>query len=292
MAIELSIVVPMYNEAGNVARLAHEIAGALASGTFELLLVDDGSTDETLAEALRLRPAIVELRVLRLEVRLGQSAAIWAGVRAARAPWVVTLDGDCQNDPRDIPELIRARSAARDAAVRLVVGHRIARRDTSWKRMQSRIANAVRGRLLGDRVPDTGCGLKLFARDTFLSLPRFDHMHRFLPALFLREGARVVCVPVRHRPRVAGRSKYAMLERLAAGIVDLVGVLWLARRAWPKDAARELTAACEFRVAEAGALGPPGAVAAMATMGVGSPMDVVSAAGAPGRSSASAERAL
>ncbi len=253
MAVELSIVVPMHNEAGNVTRLAREIVGVLPAGTFELLLVDDGSTDETLAEALRLRPAIVELRVLRLEVRLGQSAAIWAGVRAARAPWVVTLDGDCQNDPRDIPELIRARTSARDERVRLVVGHRVARRDTAWRRIQSGVANAVRGRLLGDRIPDTGCGLKLFARETFLSAPRFDHMHRFLPALFLREGARVISVPVRHRPRTVGRSKYAMLERLAAGIVDLAGVFWLARRAWPKDAPRELAEACEFKLAEAGA---------------------------------------
>ncbi len=265
MAVELSIVVPMHNEAGNVAALAHEIAAALAAGTFELLLVDDGSTDATLAEALRLRAAIPELRVLGHARRMGQSAAIWSGVRAARAAWVVTLDGDCQNDPHDIPELIRARSAARDESVRLVVGHRIARRDTVWRRVQSGVANAVRGRLLGDRIRDTGCGLKLFARDTFLALPRFDHMHRFLPALFLREGVRVVSVPVRHRPRTAGRSKYAMLERLAAGIVDLAGVLWLARRAWPKDAVRELTGACELKLAETGA---------------------------PGRSSASTERAL
>ncbi len=238
MALELSVVVPMHNEAGNVARLAHEIAAVLRSKAFELVLVDDGSTDGTLAEALHLRADIPQLRVIRHPERLGQSAAIWSGVRAARADWVVTLDGDCQNDPHDIEALIRAREADR-GDVRLVVGHRIERHDTRWRRLQSSIANGVRGWLLGDRAPDTGCGLKLFARATFLALPRFDHMHRFLPALFLREGARVVSIPVRHRPRAAGRSKYGMLERLAQGLVDLAGVLWLVRRAWPNPTPRE-----------------------------------------------------
>jgi dolichol-phosphate mannosyltransferase len=240
MAVELSIVVPMHNEEGNVARLASEIAGTLAGHAFELLLIDDGSTDATLAEALRLKDCIPQLRVLHQPRRLGQSAAVWSGVRAARAPWVVTLDGDCQNDPRDIPRLTAARAAERDESVRLVVGHRTARRDTRWRRLQSQVANAVRSRLLGDRTQDTGCGLKLFARDTFLALPRFDHMHRFLPALFVREGARVISVPVHHRPRTAGRSKYGMPERLAAGLVDLCGVLWLMRGAWTVDAAREI----------------------------------------------------
>lgn len=241
MALELSIVVPMHNEAGNVARLGHEIAAALCGKAFELLLVDDGSTDGTLAEALRLRADLPQLRVIRHPERLGQSAAIWSGVHAARADWVATLDGDCQNDPYDIEALIRAREADHDGGVRLVVGHRIERHDTRWRRLQSSIANGVRGWLLGDRAPDTGCGLKLFARATFLALPRFDHMHRFLPALFLREGARVLSIPVRHRPRAAGRSKYGMLERLAQGLVDLAGVLWLVRRAWPNPALREPT---------------------------------------------------
>lgn len=257
MAVELSIVVPMHNETGNVDRLAHEIAGALAAGSFELVLVDDGSTDATLAEALRLRATIPELRVLAHAKRLGQSAAVWSGVHAARAPWVVTLDGDGQNDPADIPELVKARLAANDERVQLVIGHRTQRHDTGWRRLQSRIANGVRGWLLGDHSPDTGCGLKLFARDTFLALPSFNHMHRFLPALFLREGARVISVPVRHRPRTVGRSKYAMLDRLAAGVVDLGGVLWLMRRAWPKGLVRELTGAALER-AEAACLGSEG----------------------------------
>ena len=256
MALELSIVVPMHNEADNVDRLAREIAAAFRSGTFELLLVDDGSTDGTLAEALKLRGAIRDLRVLRHASRFGQSAAIWSGVQAARSAWVATLDGDGQNDPADIDVLLRARRDAGDESVKLVVGHRIARRDTAWRRLQSRVANAVRRRLLGDRSPDTGCGLKLFARETFLALPCFTHMHRFLPALFLREGARVICVPVRHRPRMAGRSKYAMIDRLAAGLVDLAGVLWLKRRAWPKSGVQELTGACvPERIAPAAAPG-------------------------------------
>jgi glycosyltransferase involved in cell wall biosynthesis len=241
VALELSIVVPMHNEAGNVVRLTHEIVAVLPPGTFEVLLVDDGSSDATLAEALRLRRVIPELRVLGHAKRLGQSAAIWSGVRVARAAWVVTLDGDGQNDPADIPQLLKARSDAGDETVRLIVGHRTRRHDSAWRRVQSRIANGVRSRLLADRTPDTGCGLKLFARDTFLGLPSFTHMHRFLPALFLREGARVISIPVRHRPRTAGRSKYAMLDRLGAGLVDLIGVLWLLRRGWPKSMVRELT---------------------------------------------------
>ncbi len=254
MAVELSIVVPMYNEAGNIAPLAHEIAAALTGRLFEVLLVDDGSTDGTLEEALDARSEIEQVRVLRHPRRLGQSAAIWSGVQAARAAWVVTLDGDGQNDPRDIQALLLARAALHDDSVRMVIGHRIERRDTLWRRVQSRIANSVRGRLLGDRTPDTGCGLKLFARGAFLGLPRFSHMHRFLPALFLREGARVVSVPVHHRPRLAGRSKYGMLGRLGAGLVDMTGVAWLGWRTWPGSAARELTGGLEPAARELDAL--------------------------------------
>ena len=250
MALELSIVVPMHNEGENVVRLARELTEVLAEKEFELLLVDDGSSDATLAEALRHRAVMPQLRVLRHSERRGQSAAIWTGVQAARAPWVVTLDGDCQNDPHDIPALIAARTAARDETLRLVVGHRVERHDSRWRRVQSAIANGVRSRLLGDRTPDTGCGLKLFSRETFLALPRFNHMHRFLPALFLREGARMISIPVHHRPRTCGRSKYGMLERLLAGIVDLAGVLWLIRRAWPRPTTRELTGALELTRAE------------------------------------------
>jgi dolichol-phosphate mannosyltransferase len=166
---------------------------------------------------------------LRHSFRSGQSAAVASGVRAARAPWIATLDGDGQNDPADIPKLIAARDENRGFA--LVMGNRKgSRRDTVYRRLQSSIANGVRSGLLGDGTPDTGCGIKLFPRDLFLELPRFDHMHRFLPALFQRHGARVISVSVSHRPRLRGTSKYGMLNRLWVGIVDIAGVMWLRRR--------------------------------------------------------------
>ena len=230
MQLELSIVVPMYNEAQNVAALVQETSSVLRGRAFELLLVDDGSHDATLGEALRLSHELPQLRVLQHPRRYGQSAALYTGVSASRAAWIVTLDGDCQSDPRDIGVLLAARDAAGDERVRLVMGNRTRRQDGAWRALQGRVANHVRARLLGDDTPDGACGIKLFARDTYLVLPRFDHMHRFLPVLFLRSGARVISVAVRHRPRVAGASKYGMLNRLGAGIVDLGGVMWLGRR--------------------------------------------------------------
>ena len=224
----LSVVVPVRDEAADVAPLIGEIRAALGPiAAYEIVYVDDGSTDGT-ARALA-EMAVPELRALRLRRPCGQSAAIRAGVRAARAPWVVTLDGDGQNDPADIRKLLDARDRAEGAAG-LFVGHRRRRRDGALKRISSRIANAVRGRLLGDRTPDTGCGLKLFPRAVFLELPFFDHMHRFLPALFLAAGRPVVSVEVGHRPRLHGRSKYGILDRLWVGIVDLFGVMWLRSR--------------------------------------------------------------
>ncbi|MDB6090810.1 MAG: dolichol-phosphate mannosyltransferase [Gammaproteobacteria bacterium] len=239
MKLDLSVVIPMYNEAQSAARITHEVMAALAGRAFEVILVDDGSTDATLAESLRLGAATTQVRVLQHYLRRGQSAAVCSGVLAARAPWVVTLDGDCQNDPRDIPCLIDARPAGQDETVQPVMGHRLRRRDSHWRRVQSRVANLVRSCLLSDDTPDTGCGVKLFSRETFLRLPRFDHMHRFLPALFLREGARVISVSVHHRPRTAGRSKYGLLDRLGAGIVDLAGMMWLMRRRCPSTGVRE-----------------------------------------------------
>jgi dolichol-phosphate mannosyltransferase len=222
---EISVVIPVCNEADNVGPLAREIVAALQGRVFEILFVDDGSTDGT-AEALRtLRVSIPQLRVLRHSFRSGQSAAVCSGVRHARAAWIATLDGDGQNDPADIPALFEARKQAE-----LVMGNRTRRRDTWLRHAQSRIANGVRGRLLGDGTPDTGCGIKVMRRDVFMDLPRFDHMHRFLPALFLRAGARVVSVPVSHRPRERGTSKYGLFDRLWVGIVDIFGVMWLRRR--------------------------------------------------------------
>ena len=229
---QLSVVVPVCNEEENVAPLAREIQAALADrGSFEILFVDDGSTDATVARLAEVRVEIPQLRILRHSIRCGQSIALHTGVRAARAQWVATLDGDGQNDPADIPALVDAAHRSGSQEPKLVMGHRRARRDTWVRRLSSRIANAVRRGVLHDDTPDTGCGIKLMHRATFLELPTFNHMHRFLPALYQRTGARVVSVPVNHRPRLHGRSKYGIGNRLWVGIVDMFGVRWLLRRA-------------------------------------------------------------
>jgi dolichol-phosphate mannosyltransferase len=200
--------------------------------TYEVLTVDDGSTDATparLAEATRAYP---RLRVVRHARSCGQSTALHTGVRYARGAWVATLDGDGQNDPADVPRLLAiARDPAAPAGLHLVTGRRRRRHDSVLRRLSSGVANRVRAALLHDETPDTGCGLKVFRRDAFLALPYFDHMHRFLPALILRAGGRVLSVPVAHRPRLHGRSHYGVGNRLWVGIVDLLGVMWLLRRA-------------------------------------------------------------
>ncbi len=223
---EISVVIPVCNEEGNVIPLAQEIAAALQGTPFEILFVDDGSTDGTAAAVLQARrDGIAGIRLLKHSFRSGQSAAVCSGVRAARAPWIAPLDRDGQNDPADIPALYGERHTAE-----LVMGNRTTRRDTWLRHAQSRVANGVRGALLGDGTPDTGCGIKVMRRDVFMDLPRFDHMHRFLPALFLRAGCRVKSVPVGHRPRERGVSKYGLFDRLWVGIVDIFGVMWLRRR--------------------------------------------------------------
>jgi dolichol-phosphate mannosyltransferase len=229
--MDLSVVIPVKDEAENIASLVSEIRAALDGLVeYEIVYVDDGSRDATVAEISRLAARMPQVRLLRHTRNCGQSAAIRTGVRAAHATWIATLDGDGQNNPTDIPGMWRlARQASVDRPI-LIVGHRETRRDSWSKRWASGVANAVRGRLLGDRTPDTGCGLKLFPRALFLDLPYFDHMHRFLPALVLREGGTVRSVPVDHRPRRRGKSKYGIFDRLAAGIIDLFGVMWLKHR--------------------------------------------------------------
>jgi dolichol-phosphate mannosyltransferase len=175
-----------------------------------------------------------EIRLLRHARRSGQSAAVATGVREARAPWIATLDGDGQNDPADIPRLLEAARNPPSPRLRLVMGNRTTRRDTWLRRLSSRVANGVRGGLLRDGTPDTGCGIKVFDRAVFMDMPRFDHMHRFMPALFQREGCDVISVPVNHRERLRGRSKYGLHNRLWVGIVDLFGMMWLIRRASPR----------------------------------------------------------
>jgi glycosyltransferase involved in cell wall biosynthesis len=228
--VELSVVVPVRNEQDNILPLLAEIHAALDQRCeFEVVYVDDGSGDGT---AGVLREALVSyprLRVLAHRRSHGQSAALFTGARAARAAWIATLDGDGQNDPADLPMLLAARDAAA-ANVQLITGYRRSRQDRWLKRISSRIANGVRSRLLGDATPDTGCGLKLILRSTYLELPFFDHMHRFLPALVQRNGGATLSVDVHHRARARGRSNYGVLDRLWVGIVDLFGVMWLRRR--------------------------------------------------------------
>lgn len=228
----LSVVVPVKNEQDNIEPLIREIVAALQGrAAFEIIYINDGSTDRTQQILDTLKQELPMLRVIRHRDACGQSQAVTSGVRAARYEWIATLDGDGQNDPADIPALL-ARLADTHLAdnLELLAGWRAQRNDTYLRRLSSKVANKVRARLLKDNTPDTGCGLKLFARESFLRLPNFDHMHRFLPALVMRGGGEVVSVPVHHRARERGTSKYGVHNRLWVGIVDLFGVAWLQRR--------------------------------------------------------------
>lgn len=238
----LSVVVPVHNEQDNILPLLDEITAALDGvGEFEIVVIDDGSTDGT-PNVLRAsgRKGLVVVRHRR---NCGQSAALLSGVRIARGAWIATLDGDGQNDPADIPKLWRMLGETGDPDLKMIAGHRKRRQDTWLKRLSSRIANGVRGWLLGDSTPDTGCGLKLFERELFLRVPHFDHFHRFLPALIQQGGGRVTSVEVRHRHRRSGRSHYGVGNRLWVGIVDLVGVMWLKRRSARRAELPEITSA-------------------------------------------------
>jgi dolichol-phosphate mannosyltransferase len=238
----ISVVVPVRNEAGNVAPLIAEIAAALRGHLFEIVYVNDGSQDTTDDELRALMAQHSWLRQIRHAQSCGQSAAVRTGVAAARAPIVVTLDGDGQNDPAFIPALIAAFETG-GARCGLVAGQRLGRKDTGFKKLQSRIANAVRSAVLKDGTRDTGCGLKAFRREVFLALPYFDGLHRFLPALMRREGYEIGYVDVVDRSRRHGTSNYGFFDRLWIGILDLAGVWWLIRRKKRVPDAQEVTLA-------------------------------------------------
>jgi dolichol-phosphate mannosyltransferase len=227
-----SIVVPMHNEAGHVAALLAEIAQAFASfGAVEIIAVDDASRDRTADELHTAQKSLATLRIVRHDTNCGQSQAIISGVLAARGEWIITLDGDGQNDPADAAKLVAARDArGADANDTLFIGHRVMRQNGPAKALASRVANAVRASVLGDATPDSGCGLKLLRCEMFLALPRFDALHRFMPALVIRAGGHVVSIPVAHRARTYGRSHYGIFRRGLLGLVDLLGVWWLMRR--------------------------------------------------------------
>jgi dolichol-phosphate mannosyltransferase len=231
--MKISVVVPVHNEAGNILPLIEEIENAMTQAeAYEIIYVDDGSRDRTEAELKEAMWRCKALRVLRHRQSCGQSTAVRTGVKAAVYPWIATLDGDGQNDPADIPRLYKVLQEKSRTCSNLwmVAGWRNKRYDSGWRLFSSKFANAIRSSLLGDNTPDSGCGLKVFARDKFLELPYFDHMHRFLPALVIRAGGSVISEKVNHRPRGAGVSNYGTLDRLGAGIIDLLGVIWLQTR--------------------------------------------------------------
>jgi dolichol-phosphate mannosyltransferase len=240
-AVDVSIVVPVRNEAGNVAPLIAEIAAALdGRWPYEIIYVNDGSTDATPAHLAEIMKQRANLRRIDHAISSGQSAAVRTGVRAARGAIIATLDGDGQNNPAFLPDLIAAIRGG-DGRIGLAAGQRIGRKDTGFKKLQSRIANGVRNAILRDGTRDTGCGLKAFRRDVFLIMPYFDGLHRFLPALVRREGYDIAYVDVVDRPRRSGVSNYGFFDRLWIGIMDLAGVWWLIRRKKPTPVATEVT---------------------------------------------------
>jgi len=227
---EFSVVVPVFNERDNVTPLVNEIVAALrGKHSFEIIYVDDQSKDDSFQVLKDLMASVPELRVIQHIRQSGQSTAVRNGVKAARGLWIATLDGDGQNDPADIPKLIEARNMAAPE-IKLFAGWRVNRKDTGSKRWASKIANSIRASFLKDETPDTGCGIKLFERAVFMDLPYFDHMHRYLPALVKRAGFQSVSVPVNHRERGSGVSKYNNLGRAWVGLKDLRGVAWLIKR--------------------------------------------------------------
>lgn len=234
--LDFSIVIPVHNEEANIGLLLEEIHNGLGDTNYEIICVDDHSTDNTPGVLAEKRASITQLHTIRLSQQSGQSCALRRGVEKARSSCIVTLDGDGQNDPADIPSFL---DLFKNNSVKygncLIIGHRRNRKDTGWRRFSSKVANSARDFALHDNTPDSGCGIKAFKKEFFLDLPAFDHMHRFIPALVRRNGGSVFSHPVSHRPRQGGSSHYGTLDRLAAGIIDVLGVMWLNHRALPNS---------------------------------------------------------
>lgn len=234
-SLALSVVIPLLNESGNVLPLIEEISTSLKAyapvgDRFEIICVDDGSTDDTANEILKAKPIHPNVRLIKHGVRLGMSAGLRNGIRRARSTWILTIDGDRQNDPADAPRLLDlAWYKGRERKV-LVAGIRVNRQDTTGKRLASRFANKIRKTLLNDHCPDTGCSLKVFPRDSYLELPFFNGLHRFMPALLKLYGHETTFTPVNDRLRVHGVSKSDFVGRAVKGLFDLMGVLWIIRR--------------------------------------------------------------
>ena len=229
--MNLTVVIPVFNEAQSIRSLISEISDALINIDYEIVVVDDHSSDETANVLIKIQKNNKRLRIIRHEKNYGQSFAIRSGVKCAKSSWIATLDGDGQNDPSDIPRLFDAliEKSGKDKNI-LIAGFRFKRKDSWLKRISSKYANKVRSSLLQDEVPDTGCGLKLFSKDFFLDLPSFNHMHRYIPALYIARGGRVFSLEVNHRHRKKGQSKYGFNNRFWVGISDLLGVKWIQRR--------------------------------------------------------------
>ena len=237
MSVEISVVVPVMNEEDNVLSLVEEIVSALQGEPFEVIFVDDFSSDKTVEILQAAQADFATLRCLAHDRNCGQSSAVRTGVLHAKGSLVAVLDGDGQNDPADIPALLAAfRHGDAPANLAMVGGERQGRKDSGWKKLASKIGNGIRQRLLRDESRDSGCGLKVISRASYLKLPYFDHMHRFMAALMLREGYAVSYVPVNHRARVHGTSKYGVLDRLWVSLSDIRGVMWLRKRCrLPRD---------------------------------------------------------